>query len=239
MLPLVEPLSESSANGSITIKMGKKPGERILTYRSSNKSEMVIHQTWIEGEPWWREFERYRDGKLELRAKLVPKPAPDPPLTVPVVPQIATGNSQATVVDESDNVLLKDPRLQKLVTIKLVHPRVQDILDRCNTAAGLTLTADEDVDAASPVFSAVNWVDIPVWSVMTRLAEAPSIKGQWEQDAEGYRLTSSLRKPADLTKTTTGMRIFLTTLGIVAIVSVGSVLVLLRWRKKKTASTKP
>jgi hypothetical protein len=155
------------------------------------------------------------------------------------VPQIATGNSQATVVDESDNVLLKDPRLQKLVTIKLVHPRVQDILDRCNTAAGLTLTADEDVDAASPVFSAVNWVDIPVWSVMTRLAEAPSIKGQWEQDAEGYRLTSSLRKPADLTKTTTGMRIFLTTLGIVAIVSVGSVLVLLRWRKKKTASTKP
>jgi hypothetical protein len=234
MLPLVEPVSESSANGSVTVAMGGTTAERILTYRSKEGSEMVIHQIWIKGERWWREFERYRDGKLELRAKLVPPTPPEPPLTLPVAPPIVAGDSKATVVDETDNPLLQDRRLRKTVTIKLVNARVQDLLAPCNTVLDLSLVADANVDSINPVFMSVNWVDVPVWSVMTRLAEAPTIKGHWEKTPEGYRLHSSLAKPTDLAKDGSN-RVLLTTLSIVAILLVASVLVVQRWRKKKTA----
>jgi hypothetical protein len=41
----------------------------------AERHELAVKQVWIEGEPFWREYERYVRGRKDLSAALVPGPA--------------------------------------------------------------------------------------------------------------------------------------------------------------------
>lgn len=90
-------------------------------------------------------------------------------------------------IDDTDDPLPDDPRLQVKLTINLQEPRIPDLLKLLQKATGVTLTA-ESVDTATPVYGSVNWSNTTAWSAMRSIAETPRVQGAWEKAADGYRL---------------------------------------------------
>jgi len=90
-------------------------------------------------------------------------------------------------IDDTDDPLPDDPRLQVKLTINLQEPRIPDLLKLLQDATGVTLTA-ESVDTATPIYGSVNWSNTTAWSAMRSIAETPRVQGAWEKVADGYRL---------------------------------------------------
>jgi hypothetical protein len=200
VLPLFEPTESDGPKSPFVLNLtnDKEKGTRTAILRAGEDNEVEIRQTWKEGEKWWQEYERYRRGRLDLRARIVPKliaKAPDPnPALKKEEPANRPTNAKpapVTIVDHTKNPLRADPRLQVNVTINLREPNVQDVLSHFTKATGLSFTTEEDADISAVVFASINWVNTPVWSAMDHLAESSKIKGRWEKIDGGYRLETS------------------------------------------------
>jgi hypothetical protein len=118
---------EGKSGARLTLKDGAEPGQRIAVIRLQDGEEVEIRQTWPAGEKWWQTYERYRNGKLELRARLTSyKPQP----ARPVMPNPA-------LLDDHENPLWEDPRLRIKVKFKLTNPLVGDFMQQFEAAAGI------------------------------------------------------------------------------------------------------
>jgi LPXTG-motif cell wall-anchored protein len=130
---------------------------------------------------------------------VVKAPEPKPVPKVIIKQPTASKLTPTTYIDQTKNPLRGDARLLATVTVSLANPTVQDILNRFGKATDRTFTTQDDVDRATPIFAAINWVNVPVWSAMDQLARTSMTDGRWVQTADGYRLEGTsrlLRTPA-------------------------------------------
>jgi hypothetical protein len=98
-------------------------------------------------------------------------------------------------VDGKKDLLHLDDRLQIKLALRLRNPRPQDVLKRLQQATHLIFTMDENVDTETPAWGSVQMHQTAAWSVMRQLATAPSVRGNWEQTAYGYRLAGQKKSP--------------------------------------------
>jgi hypothetical protein len=188
-IPDAVPMTENgkSPGESLTVKAGSKPGQRIAIIRLAGGHVVEVRQTWVAGEKWWRDYERYRDGKLELRASRVIPEATKPARLAPP-PAATPGVPAPPMVDLNNNPLKADARLSAKLSLNLLNPRVQDLLDRLAAATGLTFRGDPNVDFATPVFVSFTSADNPAWTIMDQLAQSAVVRGSWEKQEDGSYL---------------------------------------------------
>jgi len=211
-------------------------GKRIATLRIGEEKKLEIRQVWKEGESWWREYERYRDGRLELKATLVEKKTPTPAPKIEPKDKTPTPEPKketpAVKKDMSGDALARDARLQSRVSLNLQNPTISDLLDPMSKATGLTLSADENVESSKPIYGTIAWGNYPVHMAMRQIAESPLIHGRWEKTENGYRLLGWPRQTVAVTPIVPKwMNAALLVLGGLNIVLIAAVVIM--WRRTR------
>lgn len=97
-------------------------------------------------------------------------------------------------------LLREDQRLQATLTVDLVKPTLQDILDRLSAATGLKITAADDIPPDRLAFWSLSVHKIPAWMVMADLRDTVVRDGQWECQGDGWRLTGVVAPPIEVEK---------------------------------------
>lgn len=189
--PLVGPFEETAGNDRISLSQDKVTGVRSAIIDSGESPEVEIRQTWKKGELWWRSYERFRNGKLELRASLV-IPVVSKNEEVESQPEVETEKElpSAPFVDRTNDPLTTDPRLQVKLSLNLVSPGPSNLLALLQEATRLSFSLDSSINPNKVVFSNVSWQNVPAWAVMHEIADSPSVQGRWESQAGGYRLVA-------------------------------------------------
>jgi hypothetical protein len=192
IFPLVN-LQEFRAEGlGTTLKLTKRgAGNDILVeaaYKSVKGDEVVIRQRWGEGETWWRDYERFVNGRKDLHARrgtagqaATPPGSgkPDGPIKV---------QSPETKGGPDLFYLRRDPRLQVKLNLVAKDPTVGELLDRLVQATGLKLTLDPSLSAHQPTYGEIEIRNGPAFSVMEIMEKRGLEGGRWEQVEDGYRL---------------------------------------------------
>ena len=240
-LPRVDSFEAKSSKSpyTLTYTNAADTGKRTAILRVGDEKKLEIRQVWKEGENWWREYERYRDGRLELKATLVEKKTPTPaPKTEPKdkPPQPAPKKEpSAPPLNQNSDALARDPRLQSRVSLNLQNPTIQDLLNPMSTVSGVKLTADENVEASKPIFGTIAWGNYPVHMAMGQVAESPVIHGRWVKTDDGYRLLGWPKSKEPTPNEMALMKVLLAIFGGVSIILSAVVVVL--WRRKRAPNT--
>jgi hypothetical protein len=154
--------------------------------------ELKVRQTWVPGEKWWREYERYVKGKKDLTAKLL-----NPP------PLKADLEAQKKLVEDWKKFtelvpLGKDGRLHTRLTIVERDPELHDVLNRLGAATKLTFVLADNLADHDPDLGAMSLKNVHAFSFMELIAMRDLQNGRWTQIDGGYRLegvSKRLRPP--------------------------------------------
>jgi hypothetical protein len=152
----------------------------------------MVREKWVDGEPWWSEYERWSDGQKVLSGKIVPKqqakPRPAQPIATPPRPE----------VPPTPSFLEEDARLQTVVNATFEEPTISMILQRLQKLTGVPLDSEIEDNADKPLWLSIDFHETPAWSVMEQLAGGERVAGQWEKSGTGYRLVrnETLGQPA-------------------------------------------
>lgn len=178
------------ANGRLTMKK-EQSGKQITleaAYKPDKGEELRVRQVWRQGEKWWRVFERYRDGKQELRAWI-----PDDYFAQqeekerrPAVP-----NKELPAAREDECELRGDPRLRVPLNLQLQQPTVEQVLQHLRGATQVDLERDPELDGGTLAFGSLALTNVPAWQVMMQLAACPSVAGRWQKTDTGYHLIAT------------------------------------------------
>lgn len=152
----------------------KIDGKNILleaVYKIGTAEKLVIRQKWLQGESWWREYERFVNGRKDLSARLViRKPAP----------AAANGSSP----------LRRDPRLRVKMRVFANNLQLPELFDRVEKATGLKLTIDPKLKDHDPVLGSIQFKSAPACVVMEVMARRQLQEGRWLKTKDGYQLTA-------------------------------------------------
>lgn len=193
MLPDCEGFEETSEKGEwkLTFRHDRDSGLRQTTLWRGEEKEIEVRQIWRNGESWWREYERFRKGKLDLRANVIEHPkvvTAKPETKKPVSSDTPRPKAVAPAfVDDSKDTLRGDPRLEKKLSWSARNPRVKDALELFQRTTGLDFTM-EGVDEESPFVGTVTWGNVPTYIPMREIAESSPVQGRWEKTDSGYLL---------------------------------------------------
>jgi len=156
-------------------------GDRLVVeaeVRSGGQSDLLVRQRWVEGEPWWREYERYVRGEKDLQATRVPpaevKNAEPPAAAPPAEPDWLA-------------MLRDDPHLQAPITLDLRNQPLQVLLDRLSDGTSLPIDLSPELGAQRPLLGGLSG-RAPAWQVMRQAALQNVVAGRWEKTDQGYRL---------------------------------------------------
>jgi hypothetical protein len=178
--------SSSKSGATLTLRNEKKDGfiivEAVLTF--GEKDRLLIRQKWIEGEKWWREYERYVDGRKDLYARQVMPPV------VKAAPIVDPGKPDPLY-------LRRDPKLQVVVEIEERGAKLSVLLQRMNRATGLTLTLDANLVNHRPDLGFVqsSKQGYRAYDVMGIIERAQLENGRWLKTEQGYKLTGVSKAP--------------------------------------------
>jgi hypothetical protein len=174
----LEVLREEDGDGVIMVA--------IINIRGQDKVQ--ITQTWKKGERWWREYTREINGRKDLHAKFH---------SVLTTTQVW----QEKALRENPNAFLTwDKRLAVQVTLVKDNPKLSDLVDLIQKAAGVTLVVDDSLRGYEPQFGSCQLRDCPAWVVVNMISEYGYHKARWHDHNKGYRL-----KPAT-TMTDAGLK---------------------------------
>lgn len=151
---------------------------------NEESEELRVRQTWVAGEKWWREYERYVRGQLILKAT---RDAPPPAITQDPETVKFFGRTQH---------LRDDPRLATTLSVVAVDVALQEIVNRVQGATGVPLGLDPALERHDPQFGDWQLRDMPAWRFMDIVSQVQLVDGRWVKDGDGYRLIAraSLRE---------------------------------------------
>lgn len=179
-----------------------------------------VRQQWVDGEKWWREYERHVDGKKDLVARR---------LNVPPLPAAsgqakgaASGPSGAKL---SSAALRLDPRLQVPFPIFEKNPKLADLLARLSAATKLKLELAEGLEHHDPEFGSVQMKDGKAWHMMELIAFTQLENGRWERIDGGYRLAGTSKLATTPAPTPSTWRFWLTAASLLLFGAISAVLV--------------
>ncbi len=196
LFPLA-PFEGKEGDMTLTVKGPDADGRYVATVRKGEETVLEIRQIWKDGDLWWREYERYRNGKLDLRAKFVPRvvavapPKQSPPAAPPPPPPTTVKAKPPAFQDLTNDPLRADPRLAVKISCELRNPRAQHMLDYLMKATGLSFELADNVDQERVVYHFINWPEIPAWEFMHMIAKSNGLPGTWEKTELGYRFVAS------------------------------------------------
>lgn len=144
--------------------------------------EIVIRQRWVEGEKWWREYERFVNGRQVLSARIPESSAPSSRGTAPKENILPDGPRLKS--------LSKDPRLQVQVELVQDNPELEEVLRVLEKGTGLSFQVDRRLQDHRPRLGSVQFRNAPAWTIMNWIAQRDLVDGRWERVEDGYRLTA-------------------------------------------------
>ena len=156
------------------------------TYQPAGGEPIMVRQKWVQGEKWWRDYERYRGGRRELHAWLEAPAGVNPAHDKDTPPRPPT---------EPDDIaaLRQDPRLQMPLTFDLQQPRLSDLTRRIQNATGVPLTLQDGLDRDTPKLGGQSFRGVPAWLVMRQTAPLVAPDAHWEKEHDGYQFAASGR----------------------------------------------
>ncbi len=162
------------------------------TYRVGGKEVLMVRQKWAQGEKWWREHERYVNGRKDLHARIT-----QPAVAAPAPPTRPTALTKAKLRPAGRwSPLSYDLRLQARLSLVETDPPLADVLQRLQEATGLSLTLGTGLERHDPQLGSMQMSNVPVWTIMHALSTKDLVNGRWEKVEDGYQLVAdaSLRE---------------------------------------------
>lgn len=150
--------------------------------------QVTVKQVWVPGEKFWREYERYYKGRLDLRVKV-------PPESIASLRQADTGLPLTVWLarhppgsDVDAEGLHDDPRLRVPLEAAMNSTTVPELLARLQDVSHLTMTSEPATPPPVSVFGSTHFHGTAAYVVMQRMAASGPSKGRWQTTADGYHL---------------------------------------------------
>jgi hypothetical protein len=192
MFPLVSGQWSGASGQELTLTK-KKDGEftiiEAVVKSPRSRVGLVIRQKWVEGEKWWREYERYVDGEKDLVASRE-IPPPPPPGQITVAPE--------KIGTRDDPLYLhRDPKLLATIEVEAKGAKLAELVERMSKATGLKIVLDSSLADHKPDLGYIQPTP-KGWSARAIMSIIQTIQlenGFWEKTASGYRLTGKSLVP--------------------------------------------
>lgn len=209
-LPLVSPRRFQEGPATIDFQTNRIGNETLveLIYFIDDVAAIRIRQRWVDGDDWWRYYEKYANETLVLRARAFdaqpledvfanvqrpsPVPKPEPPPPPPIV--------------KNDHPLRQDKRLYAFVQIEPKRPAVGHILRRIKEATGVEVVTSAELETHVPDLGYIspNPKGYFAWQLMEHLAKTEIKNARWEKTPTGYQLTGISTVPPGRELVTSG-----------------------------------
>jgi hypothetical protein len=193
IFPLIGPNELKSRDHHSILTLDKKVEGSQITLEAKFKSgngEAVVRQKWVEGEKWWRHYERYVNGRKDLEAH-----REDVPANTTIAAnkndksQPTVGKAAGTSHSEPDPwYLRRDPKLQVKLPMEVTRPSVQELLERIERATNLKLTLAKNLEKHQPDFGEFQMRLAYAFNVMEIMEKKDLTDGHWVKTTDGYRL---------------------------------------------------
>ncbi len=201
--PLGGPLNfRSETDASVVAVETRERGGKVvveLSLKRPGLHDLLIRQTWVRGEKWWRSYEHLVNGKTELSATLL-----NPP--------------QRSTAEPADDpfYLRRDLQLHGMVSVVGKDISLTAVFEKLHQATGLAFTVAPGLGDHQPVFVDMQMPKVPAWSVMDVVAVRGLKAGKWEKVEDGYCLTgtSALPPPPAITAITAWLVWSMVALGV-------------------------
>jgi hypothetical protein len=93
-------------------------------FNTPDGGESVVRQKWVEGEKWWREYDRWVNGQKDLHASRILPPA-----------QSKTASSESVSPPSPWlQTLFQDPKLQATLSLRQIDPPLPEIFQKLEEA---------------------------------------------------------------------------------------------------------
>jgi hypothetical protein len=142
--------------------------------------ESLVRQKWVVGEKWWREYDRWVNGRKDLHASRVLPPAPP-----------KTSSGQPVSPPPWLHALYQDSRLRATLSVVQVDPPLPELFQKLEEATGLKFSLANEVANHAPKYGSVQFPKIKAVSLMKWMAETQLEEGRWEKTDTGYHLTAA------------------------------------------------
>jgi hypothetical protein len=210
--------------------------------RDRQFSDIIVRQTWREGEKWWREYERRVSGRIQLTARLV-NPPPDPVVVEKKLAKDRKSLEERLAKAKAEreefaklHPLAGDRKLHARLSIVDKSPKLAHVLAQLSVASGRTLTLSDHLSSHEPELGVLEIADARVYAIMELIAARELKDGKWEQSPDGYRLTGTslaLPKTPDKASTPGSSWPWLIYTALAGVVSAGAYWVVRRSKAKK------
>lgn len=183
VLPLMKVGESRSRDGKYIMRLGKKREgvgdtsvwEAVITRPEGGA--LTITQKWVDGEKWWREYERTDNGEVTLSAEIV-------------IPKVYPR------VEMPKDDLRADRRLNAKVSIVGDNPPRAEVFEKLSKATGLRITWAANLDHLKPKYGGVQWPSISAFAVMNHFKDFDVTGAKWVKVGdEGYRLEGKPKYP--------------------------------------------
>lgn len=175
------------------------------TLMNADKEEVRIRQTWIKGEPWWIESERFINGEKDLSIKRVPMELMKQEQEEYWKLHPKTKTPPKPAGDDLLN-LSRDSRLNGILRVVAVNPKRTVIIKQIEDLTKLTLTVAPNIANYDPKYGDLQLHDVQAWRMMKFLAERGLKNGKWVKEGDtGYRLEGEPTDPVAQTRANAGL----------------------------------
>ena len=82
----------------------------------------------------------------------------------------------------------RDPRLRSRLTIHLIAPKIDSLLQSVSEKTRVELSHANDVQSGYSAVASASYVEVPAWEIMDHIAASKQVEGRWEKHGTGYRL---------------------------------------------------
>ena len=185
--PPVKSAEARTSSESLSVQGAFTKDETVITatYGAKERAKILVVEKWRTGEKWWREYEKYVDGRKVLSAtRVLPDSYSPPRIKI---------KKDAWKADH--RYLRYDARLQPRVTVVENNPSIPELFRRMHESTGLEFEVDESLRQHSPKLGSLQLPEIRTFTVMEAIARNQLIDGHWEQTERGYRLMGKSTAP--------------------------------------------
>lgn len=207
LLPLLREGESQSPDGTETLRIGRQPQDEKravweATLTRNGKPTQTIRQTWVDGEPWWRDYEQTQGPTVVFSAlRVTPEVlAKERAPTRPTSPPAIKVQTPPTQTGASDPFRLRhDPRLSAWITVTAMNPPRAELMAAVTKATGVKLTVAENLANLDPKYGSVQLDGVRAWSVMEMMAIQNLTNGRWVETPDGGYCLEGEDKPTILT----------------------------------------
>lgn len=175
------------------------------TLMNADKEEVRIRQTWIKGEPWWIESERFINGEKDLSVKRVPMELMKKEQEE-YWKQHPKAKTPPKPAGSDPLYLARDGRLQGKMRVYGVNPKRADIIKKIEEVSKLTLTVAPNIADYDPKYGDLQLSDVQAWRMMDFIMTRGLVNGKWVKESDtGYRLEGEPTDPVAQTRAKAGL----------------------------------